>query len=173
MPRSRSDGVPLEPWILSYADLVSAAVLPCPIRAPARRGCPGGGPARAVRPAGERPGRARALAHPGGREKRGHLRPPGFLIGDRRHHLAGGVPPAGVAVLDPGGDRGPGRGLGGEVLHGAEFELQRGVPGFDDRVVNRQEPGRPIDWVTPSRAQAAWNERAVYSPGSRGRRNTS
>ena len=61
----------------------------------------------------------------------------GFLVGGRRHHLAGGVPAAGVVVLDPGGDLGPGRFLGGEVLDCAEFELQGGVPGFDDRVVQR------------------------------------
>ncbi len=27
----------------------------------------------------------------------------------------------------------------------------------------RADPGRPIDWVTPSRWQAAWNDRPVYS----------
>lgn len=60
------------------ADLVSAAVLRCPIRAPERRACPGGGPAGwAARPAEEeRPGRGQARAHCGGQEKRRHVRPP-------------------------------------------------------------------------------------------------
>jgi len=62
------------------ADLVLARGLPCPMRAPERRGCPGGGPPWAVRPAEERPGRARALAHPGGRRS-GHVRPPGSSHG--------------------------------------------------------------------------------------------
>ena len=66
----------------------------------------------------------------------------GFLIGDRWHHLAGGVPAVGVVVLDPGRDLGPGRVPGGEVLHRPELELQRRVPRFDDRVVQGR-PGPP------------------------------
>jgi hypothetical protein len=42
-----------------------------------------------------------------------------------------------VALVDPGGDPGPGCCLGGELLHRAELELQDRVPGFDDRVVQR------------------------------------
>jgi hypothetical protein len=38
--------------------------------------------------------------------------------------------------------------------------------------LSRADPGRPIDWVTPSRWQAAWNGRAVYSADSTGGRNT-
>ena len=63
----------------------------------------------------------------------------GLLIDDRRHHVAGRVPAVSVVVLDPGGDLGPGLRLGGEVLHLPEFELQRRVPGFDDRVVPRRQ----------------------------------
>ena len=33
------------------------------------------------------------------------------------------MPPAGVVVLDPGGDPGPGLGFGGEVFQGPQFEL--------------------------------------------------
>ena len=82
----------------------------------------------------DRPEHGRILA--GGRSA-GISGRQGFLIGDRRHHLASGVPAAGVVVLDPGRDLGPGRLLGGEVLEGAELELQGGVPGLDDRVVER------------------------------------
>jgi hypothetical protein len=34
------------------------------------------------------------------------------------------------------------------------------------------EPARPIDWVIPTRAQAAWKFLAVYSPDSTGGCNT-
>ena len=40
-----------------------------------------------------------------------------------------------VVVLDPRGDPGPGRCPGGEMLERAQLELQGGVPGLDDRVV--------------------------------------
>jgi hypothetical protein len=93
-------GAALKPWRLCNADLVPATVLPCPIKAPGRRSCPGGGPARAVRPAEERPGRGGQwpfeirLTMRGGREvlcRAGHVlcclpdgpRPPQHVGSDR------------------------------------------------------------------------------------------
>src|SRR5260370_23201391 len=38
--------------------------------------------------------------------------------------------------------------------------------------LSRAEPGLPMDWRIPSRPQAARKKPAVYSAGSRGRRNT-
>jgi hypothetical protein len=43
-----------------------------------------------------------------------------------------------VVVIDPGRDRGAGLGAAGEVLQGTQFELQSGVPRFDDRIVQRR-----------------------------------
>jgi hypothetical protein len=86
------------------------------------------------------------------------------LITDRGHHAQREVPPVLLVVLDPGADPGPCRSPGREVLDRAELELQGGVPGLDDRVVNRQDPGRPIDWEMQSRWQARRTRPAVYSP---------
>ena len=57
-----------------------------------------------------------------------------LLIAGRGHHLAGRVPAAGVIVVDPGTDPGPGLCPGGEVLDPPELEFDGGVPGLDDRV---------------------------------------
>jgi hypothetical protein len=38
--------------------------------------------------------------------------------------------------------------------------------------LSKQDLVRPIDWRSPSRAQASVQALEVYSPGSRGRRNT-
>src|SRR5579875_2680704 len=76
-----------------------------------------------------------------------------LLVGDRRHPLAGRVPPVVVVVLDPGRDRGAGLGFGPEVLRGPQLDLQGGVPRLDDGVV-RADPGLPVDWQMPIRWQA-------------------
>jgi hypothetical protein len=57
------------------------------------------------------------------------------FVGRWRHFLAGGAPPPGVVVLDPGRHRSADLCLGGEVLHPPQLELQGGVPRLDDRVV--------------------------------------
>ena len=57
------------------------------------------------------------------------------LVGNRGHHLAGGVPPVVVVVLDPRRDPDPCCGPGGELLHRPELELEGGVPGLDHGVV--------------------------------------
>src|SRR5690242_5766869 len=82
-----------------------------------------------------------------------------LLIGDRRHHLAGRVPPAGVVVLDPGRDRGPG--LRPVAKCCSDHSSNSRVECHDSMTaLSSAEPGRPIDWVTPRRWQAAWNDRA-------------
>ena len=67
----------------------------------------------------------------------------GALIAGRGHHAQRGVPAVVVVVLDPGADLGPGRRPGRVVLDAPELELQGGVPGFDDRVIQRRQL-RPI-----------------------------
>ena len=34
---------------------------------------------------------------------------------------------------------------------------------YETTALSSADPGRPIDWVTPRRWQAAWKDRAVYS----------
>jgi hypothetical protein len=72
------------------------------------------------------------------------------------------VPPVAVVLLDPGGDPDPGLGFGGEQLDPAQLELHRECQDSMTALSNA-EPGRPIDWVMPQRAQAVRNDRAVYS----------
>src|SRR5690348_2632931 len=62
-----------------------------------------------------------------------------LLEGRRREFLAGRVPPAGVVVIDPGGDPGPRCRPGSEVLQGSQLEFQGRMPGLDDRVVQRRQ----------------------------------
>ena len=45
------------------------------------------------------------------------------------------MPPVAVVVVDEFGDRGPGLGLGGEVLQLTQLELQGRMPRLDDRIV--------------------------------------
>jgi hypothetical protein len=73
-----------------------------------------------------------------------------LLVSRWRHLLAGRVPPFGVVVLDPGRYLGLGGGLGSEVLGPAQFELQGGVPGFDDRVI----PRRQLRLITSLRSES-------------------
>src|SRR3954454_19031129 len=73
-----------------------------------------------------------------------------LLVGDRGEHAQRGVAPVVVVVLDPGGDRLPGLGAGGEVLQAAQFELQRGVPALDGRVVQgRADPAHRLRDADP------------------------
>jgi hypothetical protein len=51
--------------------------------------------------------------------------------------------PAGVVVLDPGRDRGPGLRPGREVLQAPQLELEGRVPRLDDGVIQRRQL-RPI-----------------------------
>src|SRR4051794_27648036 len=60
------------------------------------------------------------------------------LVLDWRGHAERGVPPVSVVVLDPGGHRPAALGFGGEVLEAPELELQGGVPGLDDGIVQRR-----------------------------------
>jgi hypothetical protein len=85
-----------------------------------------------------------------------------LLVGRRREFLAGRVPPAGVVVLDPGRDRGPGLRPGGEVLQRPQLELQGGVPRFDDRVIESLTADGP--WT------GRW--KAASRPAGRSRRCT-
>src|SRR4051812_27877208 len=62
----------------------------------------------------------------------------GAFVVDRAANAQRGVPPVAVVLLDPAGDPGPGVSLGGELLEPAQLELQGGVPGLDDRVVQRR-----------------------------------
>jgi hypothetical protein len=72
------------------------------------------------------------------------------------------VPSVVVVVLDPGRNLGAGLGFGGEVLQAAQLELQ--VECQDSiTALSSADPGRPIDWRTPSRPQAARTSPAVYS----------
>src|SRR3954451_17380413 len=58
--------------------------------------------------------------------------------------------PVVVVVLDPGGDRLPGLGAGGEELQAAQFELRRGVPALDGRVVQgRADPAHRLRDADP------------------------
>jgi hypothetical protein len=59
------------------------------------------------------------------------------FVGDRGPHAQGGVATVVVVVLDPGRDPGAGLGFGGEMLEPAQLELQRGMPGLDDGIVQR------------------------------------
>src|ERR1039458_10069980 len=55
-------------------------------------------------------------------------------------------------------------GLGGEVPAAQQLKFQGRVPAFRSGVIEaRPDPTRPMDWVTPSRPQAALKRSAVYS----------
>jgi hypothetical protein len=69
----------------------------------------------------------------------------------------------GVVLVDPAGDAVPGLVAGGEVVIAEQFELQGGVERLGDRV-KREDPVRPIDWVTCAPRQAAAKCSPVYSP---------
>src|SRR6266568_914366 len=85
----------------------------------------------------------------------------GQLVIHREAHAQRRVPPAVVVFLDPGGDPGPGRGLGAEMLEPAQLELKGGVPGLDHRVTRttracpwtagcpagRTPPGTGLRWA--------------------------
>jgi hypothetical protein len=84
------------------------------------------------------------------------------LIAHAGASLAGRVPRPGVVVLDPGADPGPGRCPGGEVL--SERSSNSKVECQDSMTaLSSADPGRPIDWEMPSRAQACRTRPAVYS----------
>jgi hypothetical protein len=61
-----------------------------------------------------------------------------FVV-DGAAHADRGVFAVAVVLVDPGRDAGTRLGFGGEALEGAQFELQRAVPAFDDGVIE----GRP------------------------------
>ena len=77
-----------------------------------------------------------------------------------------------VVIVDPRRDAGARLRLGGEVLQGAQFGLQGRMPQDSMTALSSAEPGRPMDWRMPSRAQAERTIPAVYSTGSRDRRDS-
>src|SRR5665648_1010974 len=76
------------------------------------------------------------------------------LVGDRGAHPQAGVAPVVVVLLDPCRDPLAGVGLGGEVLELRQLSMT---------ALSSAEPTLPMDWVTPTRPQAAWKFFAVYS----------
>jgi hypothetical protein len=69
---------------------------------------------------------------------------------------------------DPGDDPGPGLCPGGEVLQRAELEFQGGVPGLDDRIVQRRaRPAHRLADTQPG-AGLADQARGVQAPSCGG-----
>src|SRR5215470_6515418 len=63
-----------------------------------------------------------------------------------------------VVVLDPRADAGPGRGLGGEMLHPPQLKLHGRVPGLDNGAI--QAGARPAHGLPDAQPGAGRPERA-------------